>query len=214
MTEVIPAIITKDIQELKRKIALVEPYVKWVQIDVSDGVFAPNITWNNPLDLKSFAVSVLLEVHLMVADPDRQVDDWISSGARRIIFHIDQLEREEVAKILKKAQSKGVDMGVALKPETDLGLIKSLASEVKLVLLLAVSPGFSGQRFNETVLEKIKILNRDCPDVIIEVDGGINLETGKKCLEAGADILVSGSYIFDSGNIKESIEELKELQPR
>jgi len=209
MTEIIPAIIGKDINEIAQKILLVKPYVKWVQIDVSDGIFTPNITWNNPEELNVISPGVLLEIHLMIASPAKYFNDWVASGAKRIIIHVNnQSHQEEVAAMAKKAKDKGVSFGIALTPEVLVKDIKNLVLVADVVLLLAVSPGFSGQKFDESILKKIGNLRKEFGNVIIEVDGGINPAVAKKCVAAGADILVSASYIFTSPNIKEAIENL------
>lgn len=208
--EIIPAIIGKDITEIARKIALVEPYVKWAQIDVSDGIFTPNTTWNSSEELHSIITEVSLELHLMIEDPAKHLDYWVISGAKRIIVHVNSAStHEEVAAMAKKAKSGGVAFGIALSPEVSVEDVKSLVPLADVVLLLAVSPGFSGQKFNESILRKARDLRKAFPNVIIEVDGGINPVTAKTCVEAGADILVSGSYIFESADIKEAIENLK-----
>jgi ribulose-phosphate 3-epimerase len=209
MIKVIPAIIAKDIDEIAKKMSLVEPYVDWVQIDVSDGIFTSNVTWNRPEELKNIVSNISLEMHLMIANSAKDINGWIASGAKRIIVHVDdKSNQEEVAAMAKKAKDGGVSFGIALSPEVLVNDIKSLVPLADVVLLLAVNPGFSGQEFNESTLEKITDLRKIFPNVIIEIDGGINPETAKKCVAAGANILVSASYIFDSPNIKEAIDSL------
>ena len=219
MIEIIPAIIAKDIDEISQKISLVEPYVNWVQIDVSDGIFTPNVTWNNPQELaprlrsgqKNILSNIFLEIHLMIKNPAEHIDSWIDSGAKRVIIHVDSgSNQEEVNAMAKKAKSKDVSFGIALNPEVLVKDIKNLIPIADVVLLLAVAPGFSGQEFNESILEKISHLRKMFPDVIIEIDGGINAAVAKKCVEAGANILVAASYIFGAPDIKEAIEVLKE----
>jgi len=208
--EIIPAIIAKNIDEISKKISQVEPYVNWVQIDVADGVFAPNVTWNNPVELRALQTKVSLEIHLMIADSARHFDSWVNSGAKRIIVHVDSASpQEEIAAMAAKAKEQGVSLGIALSLEVSPEDVKKLVPLADVVLLLAVSPGFSGQEFNESVLEKIRYLKKEFANVKIEIDGGVNPEVAKKCVEAGADMLVSGSYIFNAANIEEAIDELK-----
>jgi len=222
MVEVIPAILSKTYSEVEEKIRKVEPYVSWVQLDIADGVFVPNVTWNNPKELRPEDFSIFLEAHLMVANPASKIDDWISAGVKRIIVHIEavctesnhkkeDLVQHEVIDMAKKAHEAGIEFGLALNPETPLNVIEKFLQHCDLVLLLGVSPGFSGQKFKEEVLQKIKELRKSAPNVKVEVDGGINLEIGRRCLEAGADILVVGSYIFGAKDVKKAIEELQKV---
>lgn len=222
MAQVIPAILEKEFSQIQRKIALVEPYVNWVQIDVSDGNFAPNVTWNNPEDLQNLDASLFIEVHLMISNPEKYLDAWISSGAKRIIVHIGGVSEERshtlqddlfhsVLDMAKQVRDQGLEFGIALNPEVAISVIEDLIPKADLILFLAVAPGWGGQKFKEIVLEKIKSLRKSHPEVKIEVDGGITPETGKKCIEAGADILVSGSYIFNSEDIQKAIDDLKSL---
>ena len=210
MVEVIPAIIAKDIGEISQKISLVEPYTDWVQIDVSDGIFTPNVTWNNPRELRAIQSKVSLEMHLMIKNPAEHIDSWINFGAKRIIVHVDsQSRQEEITAMAKKVKENAVSFGIALSPEVLVEGVKNLVPSADVVLLLAVSPGFSGQEFDESILKKISDLRKMFPDVIIEIDGGVNPEVAKKCIEAGANILVSASYIFNASDIEQAIEKLK-----
>ena len=189
MVQIIPAIIAKDINEISQKISLVEPYIDWVQIDVSDGIFTSNITWNNPQELRAIQSKISLEMHLMIENPTEHIDGWVNSGAKRIIVHVNSKStQEETAAMAKKAKSGGVSFGIALSPEVLVEDVKNLVPLADVVLLLAVSPGFSGQEFNESVLQKISDLRKAFPNVIIEVDGGINPTTAKKCVAAGAGV--------------------------
>ena len=217
MVEVIPAIIAKNFKELKEKVAQVERYCHWVQLDIMDGKFTPRKTWNNPKELSDFkgqGSDVNLEVHLMVKNPFKAAEAWLKNGAQRIIFHWESLGKkpeEKFWKIKEKAKKMKREIGMALNPETSWMEIEKLISQIDIILLMTVHPGFGGQIFLEEVLPKIKSLRQKHLNVKIEVDGGINPETGKKCLEAGADILVSNSYIFESKNIARAIEKLKNL---
>lgn len=210
MPEVIPAILAKTYQEVEEKIRKVEPYVRWVQIDVVDGIFAPNITWSNPEELDASKFSVNIEADLMIAEPEKYIAEWISAGVKRILVHIEALDnKEKITELSIKTRQAEVEFGLSLNPETQIERVIPFISLVNAVLLLGVRPGFGGQRFEDKVLDKIAVLRSKFPALLIEVDGGINLDTGKKCVEAGADVLVAGSYIFGSGNVKMAIEELR-----
>lgn len=221
MVEIIPAILTNTRKDLENKIRLVEPYVNWVQIDVSDGTFTPNITWNNPAELKGERFSVALEAHLMVTNPIQEIPRWAVRGVKRVIVHREALsDTREVALAINKARDAGLQIGLALNPETPPEQVEEFVLDVDVILILAVAPGFGGQQFNPAVLNKVKVLRQKFPDANIEVDGGINLDTARACVEAGANILVVGSYIFGSTtdstktpqNVTKAIEELKAVR--
>ncbi|MBU4030981.1 ribulose-phosphate 3-epimerase [Patescibacteria group bacterium] len=209
MTQVIPAIIAKDFEELKDKIKQIEPFVEWAQLDVMDGKFVDNTTWSNPSDLKKLKTNLKLEAHLMVEKPEDVIDDWIKSGVKRIIIHYEATKKLD--KIIKKIQDAGLEASIAINPETSANELISFlnVSSILSVLIMTVRPGRGGQEFIEATLGKIRALRERDENVKIEVDGGINLETAQKVVRAGADILAVGSAIFKSEDIKKSIEELE-----
>jgi len=202
MAQVISAIIAQDFQELRRKIKAVAPYSQWVQLDIMDGRFVADKTWNNPEDLEKIKTSVRIEAHLMIENPDKVIVSWLKA-VQRVIVHWESPGRDKI-EFNKK-------IGIALNPDTPWSEIAGLISQIGVVLLMAVRPGAGRQKFLNGVLPKIQSLRSNYPNVKIEVDGGINPETGKRCLDAGADILVSGSYIFGAKNIRTAIEDLKNL---
>jgi len=198
MIQVIPTIIAKDFQELQEKIKKVEGYVKWVQLDVMDGRFVKNSTWNEPADLKNLETNLNLEAHLMIQSPEENIDDWIASGLERIIIHFESTNQaKEIIERIKKA---GLAVGLAINPETSTEVVDDFIKQLDLVLVMTVQPGRGGQKFLEETLVKIKDLRDKYKNVNIEVDGGINLDTAKKAVEAGANILASGSAVFSPEN--------------
>ena len=209
MVEIIPAILTKDFKDFKSKVEAVEQFTKWVQLDVSDGDFAPSRTWNDPAKLRYYDPGVFVEVHLMVAEPESVIREWARSGAKRIYFHYEATTRhEELIAILNAA---GVEAGVALLPETPLSTIKLFDELLDAVLLFSGSLGFYGGTFNEeATLPKITSLRQAHPELIIEIDGGMNPETASKAVDAGANAIVSGGFIFGSTDVQAAIAELKE----
>lgn len=224
MIEIIPTIIAKDFQELQEKIKKVEPYVDWIQLDVMDGKFVPNATWNNPEDLKKLPTKTKFEVHLMIIKPEEKIDQWKKSGVKRIIFHFESTKHSE--EIIRKIKKAGLEAGIAINPQTSIEVLDpflevanfglgegqiNLANLIDLVLIMTVQPGQGGQRLLEETLPKIKSLRAKYSDVKIEVDGGINLETAPKVIQAGANILAAGSAIFKSNNIRQTIEAFKNL---
>ncbi len=214
--KIIPTINCGDFACVAEKLKkAVEFGAEWVQIDIADGKFTAHKTWNQLKDLEKLKIEnwklkINLEVHSMVENPLVVIGDWIKAGARRIIVHL------EAVKVLEFQSLKvlsGVEIGLAINPDTSVeNLIPFLSASINrsrnFVQILAVNPGLSGQKFQPQVLDKIKFLKKKFSDVIIEVDGGINLETAKLCQEAEVDILAVGSYIWESGNPQEVYKEL------
>jgi len=206
----------KDDECVLEKIKKIEEISDWVHLDVADGVFTFNKTWNNPLKWKNFLTKLNLEVHLMVENPEEVIEDWLKAGAKRIIFHWETIKtkqniEETISKILAFKEKYNAEIMMAICVETALEEIKPFLEKFNYFQILAVFPGPSGQKFLWPALNKIKQLKELKPNAIIEVDGGINPEIVKKIKEAGAEIAVSGSYIFhnQNKNFKEAFEELK-----
>lgn len=220
--QIIPAINCSDFACVAEKIKKAGEFgADWIQIDIADGKFTPHKTWNNPQDLENIQIN--MEVHLMVENPQEVVDDWIKAGIKRIFVHYEALAevgrknpdtnaRDILNFILEKGRLADVGIGLAISPVTPIEEIVSYFDKVKHIQILAVDPGLAGQKFQISVLDKIKFLEGNgFVDVVVEVDGGINLETAKLCKEAGADILVSASYIWNNKDPKAAFEELKSL---
>lgn len=210
MIEIIPAIIAKNFQELTEKIQLVEPYVRWVQLDIMDGKFVPNTAWNKPKDLETYNPRVFLEAHLMIEYPEKHAESWMRAGIKRIIFHIEAAKDPHA--LIALCRTMRVDVGVAVSPQTSVEKIKDLLGVVDMVLVLGVTPGFAGQRFKPSVLPKIRELRKASPYLTIGVDGGMDPKTAKQAVEAGANVIVAGSFIFGSNNIEKAINELRNVE--
>jgi len=226
MIEIIPTILVKEFDEVKEKIKQVEKYVNWIQLDIMDGIFVNNETWPSYAKdsednafykkelnrLKKLKTRVKKEAHLMVVNPKQVIDRWLDVVDRIIIHYEADYENEsDIKELIKKVHKKGREIGIALNPETHWGAIKEFLNELDLVLCMTVNPGWGGQEFKQEVLEKIKSLREAWPNGNIEVDGGINLETAKKCIQSEANLICSGSYIFNNQNIEQSIKDLKKL---
>jgi len=213
--QIIPAINAKNFEEAKKQIGIaaqVVPAGGVIHIDVTDGRFSPAITWGEAsqlanLELRTKNRELKIEVHLMVNNPELVIEDWLKAGIDRAIVHLEALGEEvlNIKRFLKKHNKKIV---LALNPETPAEKLLPYLTEIEQVLILAVKPGWAGQKFSPEVIHKIQFLRKAAPSVKIEVDGGINLETAKLCKEAGADIVVSASYILNSDNPKEAYEKL------
>lgn len=185
----------------------------WLQIDVSDGAFNPNRSWNDPEKFAKWLkekkiISINFEVHLMVVDPKPWVMRWLEAGAKRVIVHVEAIGEKDI--LFLKGFGKG-KVGIALTPATPLKKAEPYIKHFNFVQLLAVKPGYSGQKFERKVLEKIVYLKALHPQVIIEIDGGVNDTTAPSIKDAGADIIVSGSYIFDTPDKKAAYKELKRI---
>ena len=212
MAKVAPSILSANFNNLIEEIKSVDN-AKYLHIDVMDGKFVPNITIG-PLVMKNFKKEInnmVMDVHLMIADPVKYAPDFVKAGADIITFHYEAVKFAEPA--IDAIRELGVKVGISIKPLTDINVLDDLLDKVDLVLIMSVEPGFGGQAFIPSALDKIKYLadkrKEKGYNYLIEVDGGINKQTAKQCIEAGVDILVAGSYIFSSNNRKALIEEIE-----
>ncbi|MDP2703667.1 MAG: hypothetical protein Q8P01_00310 [bacterium] len=223
MMEVIPAINCEDFACVQKHLEMLKNIpAEWVHFDVSDGTFNPARTWNEPEDLISdfgFRISDFsLEAHLMVREPVQYVERWVRAGARRVLVQVEVLNENTFREIemlrrqdIDISRRQDVELGLVLNPETPVETVFPYLDKIRFVQLLAVTPGFSGQKFQENVLEKIRTLRARDPHVIIEADGGITLDVAGRVKEAGANVLVSSSYIWNSSNSKEAFRTLQEV---
>jgi len=204
---VIPVINETSFEAIAAKIKKVEPYTQWVQIDVGDGVFTPNQTWNNPGDLLRLDSPINIEVHLMIKNPELVLESWLRIPlVKRALIHLEATTAME--KIINLGEEFEKEIGIVINPETPVSGLGPYLNEVNFFQMLAVKPGLAGQEFQPEVINKIKALKLEKNDVIIEVDGGVTPENAKLLKEAGADILNSATYIFNSQNIQEAIANL------
>jgi ribulose-phosphate 3-epimerase len=201
-----PSILSANFGKLNEEIKSVEPYCDLIHVDVMDGCFVPNIT------LGSVVVARLehtkpLDVHLMVVNPEKQIKKFAKAGAYMISVHAEA--STHLHRTVKSIQELGCKAGVALNPATPICTVEPIIDELDFVLVMTVNPGFPAQRFIGSVLRKVKAIRELRPKLDIEVDGGINTKTIKQAVQAGANILVAGSAIFDQPDRQRAIEELR-----
>lgn len=206
-SQVIPSINAPTFLEVQEHIKKIEPFAQWCHLDVTDGVFSKHPTWRDPADLAELDTKLNVEVHLMVSEPEKVLDQWLVPPVRRIIAHCEAMSNPEL--IIKKCREAGIGVGFAVNPETPPEKFEPWFGQVDMLQVLAVHPGPSGQEVDwPEMLGKISHIRERCKTCMIEVDGGMNPESAKKAAEAGADIFVAGAYIFNSQEIGEAIEKL------
>lgn len=215
---VAPSILSADFTNLKEQLQEVEKSgAQWVHFDVMDGHFVKNITFGTDI-MKAVKEStkMYVDAHLVVSDPEYYADIFMDAGADGITFHLDAINNiERSLALIKKVKKRGKQVGITLYPEVDVHEYLPYLEDVKLVLVMSIKPGFGGQPFREDAISRIAWLDRMRKEhnyhYQIQVDGGINGETGKRCADAGADILVAGSYVFKN-NIPEAVQSLLSLK--
>ncbi len=193
MREVVPSVLTNDPDEFERKIRALEPLVDVIQVDIMDGEFVPNVSIGVEV-VEKVAPEKPLEIHLMVKHPMEYIQPFARIGAFRIIFHVES--DDDPGDVIEKIGKFNVQPGIALNPPTPVEKIMPFLDSVSIVLVMGVNPGFQGQKFIPEVLSKVRAVKEIKPEVTVEVDGGVNPETGTALVDAGVDILNVGSYLF------------------
>ena len=210
-----PSILAADFNNLGKDILMInQSEADWIHFDVMDGVFVPNISFGLPViqAVKKLATKPL-DVHLMILNPDPFIKPFRDSGADILTVHFEVCNH--LHRTLGAIRGEGMKTGVALNPHTSVDVLESIIGEIDVVLLMSVNPGFGGQKFIHHTYQKVVKLRRLIDErqatTLIEIDGGVNLETGKLLFEAGADVLVAGSFIFDAKDPAATIHQLKNV---
>jgi ribulose-phosphate 3-epimerase len=208
-----PSLLAADFTKLGEDIQMVNrSTADWIHCDVMDGHFVPNISFGLPVieQIKKIAEKPL-DVHLMISDPDRYLERFKAAGADILTVHYETCPH--LHRTVGAIRELGMKAGVAINPHTPVQMLIDIMHELDLILLMTVNPGFGGQKFIQGSYKRLvtlrQMVNTLSPDALIEVDGGVNLETGKQLFMAGADVLVAGNYIFTSPDPEGTIESLK-----
>ncbi len=215
MSIISPSVLACDFANIQSEVEMINnSNADWFHIDIMDGVFVPNISFGFPV-MKAIAKHATkpLDVHLMIVNPDSYIEDCKNAGAEWVTVHYEACPH--LHRTIQLIKSHGMKAGVALNPHTPVSVLEEVISDLDLVLIMSVNPGFGGQSFIEGAIEKTAklkaLITAKGASTLIEIDGGVNDKTGKQLLEAGADALVAGSYVFKSENPTATIDILKAL---
>jgi ribulose-phosphate 3-epimerase len=215
MPIIAPSILAADFANLEHEVEMInESLADWIHVDVMDGVFVPNISIGIPVieAIKKHAKKPL-DVHLMIVQPERYVETFQKAGADILTVHLEA--STHLHRTLQQIKAAGMKAGVAINPHTSVSLLEDTIADIDLVCLMSVNPGFGGQKFIENTFSKVTelkaLIESKQSKAMIEIDGGVNQQNAKPLLDAGANVLVAGNFVFSSPNPKEVIQRLKNI---
>jgi ribulose-phosphate 3-epimerase len=214
-TLIAPSVLAADFANLQRDIEMINrSEADWFHIDIMDGVFVPNISFGMPvLEAISKHAKKTIDVHLMIVDPDRYIKTFASLGANILTVHYEACTH--LHRTMQAIKAEGMKAGVALNPHTPIALLEDVIQDIDMVCLMSVNPGFGGQSFIENTYKKVtqlkELIAKNNAKTIIEIDGGVTNKNAKQLVDAGADVLVAGSFVFKSNNPIETVSDLKNL---
>ncbi len=215
LKRIAPSVLAADFANLQRDVEMINnSEADWFHIDIMDGVFVPNISFGMPVlrDIAKHATKTI-DVHLMIVDPDRYIKTFADLGSNILTVHYEACTH--LHRTLQAIKSEGMKAGVAINPHTNVDLLEDTINDIDLVCIMSVNPGFGGQSFIENTYKKVQklkeIIDRNGADTLIEIDGGVTSKNAKKLVDAGADVLVAGSFVFKSENPTNTIKELKDI---
>lgn len=210
-----PSVLSCDFANIQRDVEMInKSNADWFHVDVMDGVFVPNISFGFPVikAIKEHATKPL-DVHLMIQNPDQYIEDFKKAGADILTVHFEACTH--LHRTIQAIKAAGMKAGVALNPHTPVDHLEHVVEMLDLVLIMSVNPGFGGQKFIKEAALKVEqaknLIHKKGSHALVEVDGGVNLDTGKDLIEAGADVLVAGSFVFNSEDPSATIQKLKSL---
>ena len=213
--KIAPSLLSADFLNLQRDVEMINNSdADWLHLDIMDGVFVPNISFGFPvLNALKDVCKKPMDVHLMIVEPQKFINEVAATGAYMMNVHYEACTH--LHRTITAIKEAGMKAGVTLNPHTPVSLLEDIIQELDMVLLMSVNPGYGGQRFIEHSVEKVKelkkLIDRKGLSTLIEVDGGVNAETGKRLVGAGADVLVAGNYVFKSPDPVETIRQLKAI---
>lgn len=216
MKTIAPSILASDMLNLGEEIKKIEKSgSKYVHVDVMDGCFVPNISFGMPIiSAVRSCTDLVVDVHAMIVNPDKYIKDFTKAGADIITFHLEALEPNRVMETIDAIHNEGLKAGISIKPGTDVKELVPYINSIEMVLIMTVEPGFGGQKFMPDMMDKVrfvrKIANKENKELNIQVDGGINNETLKDAMEAGANIFVLGTAFFKSETLIDAEKLLSE----
>lgn len=207
IAHVVPAILEKEIEPIQQKVELLQSITPFVQLDVMDNIFVPNSTFMDPAAIA--LLDITIEVHLMIDKPSLYVQQWALPNVSRIIVHQEaSTNMEHLIELLKRTKK---EIGIAINPSTSTHALKEILFDIDMVVVMGVEPGFSGQEFQKDTLEKIYEIKSARPEVLVEVDGGVNRQTAQSIVDAGADVLAAASAFWNAENIAQEFDYFSSL---